>query len=67
MVDVDGCRSKQRKEEVDTVRLATTTGVDKRATNVEISQSTEEMRVPGDRRAMSKDESAGTRVMSSAK
>lgn len=37
------------------------------ATNVEVSHSAEEMRVPGDRGAMSNDESAGTWVMSSAK
>jgi len=42
-------------------------GVDERATNVEVSQSAEEMRVPGDCGAMSNDESAGTRVMNSAK
>lgn len=46
---------------------ATTTWVHQRATNVEVSQSAKEMRVPGDRGAMSNDESAGTRVMSSAK
>lgn len=59
--------SAQRKKEVDTVRVAATTCVDVRATNVEISRSAKEMRVPGDRGAMSNDESAGTRVMSSAK
>lgn len=52
---------------VDTVQVSSTTCVDVRATNVEVSHSEEEMRVPGDRRAMSNDESAGTRVMSSAK
>lgn len=50
-----------------TVRVATTTCVDERATNVEISQSAEEMRVSGDCGTMSNDESAGTRVMNSAK
>lgn len=57
----------QSKGRADTVQVTTTTCVDERATNVEVSQSAEEMRVPGDHGAMSNDESAGTRVMSSAK
>ena len=52
---------------MDTAQVAATRCVDERATNVEISESSEEMRVPGDGRAMSNDESAGTRVMSNAK